>query len=166
MNFFLIVLLLCLLMGCTPKNIYYNNHLSDSAYNIFFEAKQESPAYKVSGANMIAENIFNAVLPDSLGGAFNTGQCVVEIQRNDMKNQITDIRLVGITIYNKQTDIITGFDRYHQTLKRVRYEPSDNVKIYIPFIKQIAEKWTYHKSNSTTKTKDFAYCKIIFGSNK
>jgi len=153
-------------MCCSPKNVYYQQHLSDEPYNVFFEAKQESPIYKVSGENMKGNNTFNAVLPDSLGGAFAMGDCVVEIQRNDIENRTTGVYLVGIIIHNRQIDKFVGFDRYHQTLKRVQYVPSDNVRIYMPFIKHVVEGWTFQKNNSTSKAKDFAYCKIIFPANK
>ena len=94
------------------------------------------------------------------------GDCVVEMQRNDLENRTSEVRLVGITIHNRQTNNIIGFDRYHATLKRVKYEPSNNIKKYIPFIKHLAEGWTFRKNNSTVKTKDFAYCKVIFLASK
>lgn len=136
--------------------------MSDLAYNVFFEAKQQSPSYIVKGENTIGNNTFNAILPDSLGGAYSTGDCVVEVQRDDVKKKITDVRLVGITIYNRQLNMITGFDRYHQTLKKVQYKPSDSVRIYLPYIKHIVEGWTFDKKTSADKSKDFVYCKIFF----
>lgn len=162
MKYILSTFLLCLLICCSPKNIYYNTHLSDLPYNVYFEAQHQYSAYAVKGENMIGINTFYAVLPDSLGGAYTTGDCVVEVQRDKVKKQTKDIRLIGITIYNKQLNRISGFDRYHQTFKRVQYKPSDSARIYIPFIKNIVEGWTFERINPTSKSKHFAYCKIFF----
>ncbi|MBN8689099.1 MAG: hypothetical protein J0M10_18965 [Chitinophagales bacterium] len=166
MRYFLAVIPLCILTCCSPKNPYYKGHFSSSGYNVFFEIKQEPSAYNVSGENTIGNNTFNATLPDSLGGAYTVGECVIEILRNDIENHTTEVRLVGINIHNRQTDKFIGFDRYHPTFRKVQYKPSDNVKIYLPFINKIVEGWTFQKKYSTGKTKNFAYCKIIFHASK
>ena len=46
------------------------------------------------------------------------GECVIEIQRNDIENHTTKVRLVGINIHNRQTDKFIGCDRYHPTFKK------------------------------------------------
>ena len=104
------------LIRCSPRNPYYKNHLSDLPYNIFFEAKQEQKDYDIIGESN-SKSVLTYLLPDTIHGAFDSGNCVVEVKLNS-SNQIADINIIGMTLFGKHTNTITGFDKYHATYKR------------------------------------------------
>ena len=143
---------------CSPRNPYYKAHLSDLPYNVFFEAKQEKNSYNIEG-ELNGINVLNYSLPDTMKGEFDSGNCVAEVEL-DRSNQVKNINLVGMTLFNKQTNTIIGFDRYAH--KRINNKIGHQFDEYVQFVKDKVGKLKFMNRSNDKSDMGKAYVKIIF----
>lgn len=157
------LLLIVILAACSPRNPYYQTDTLDQPYKRFFEQKQKRAAYRLTGKSEISQNVFDCLLPDSLGGKLNTGDCVLEIKLTEAM-KIKEISVVGMTLSNRKMDTITQYDRYAQIFKKVHYKLYNGVEKYMPFINEIVYGFKLERLESMNEATGTAYCQLIFGS--